>query len=140
VRPTVEEQLRGLRAVLESVVGPEVRAPYPTDVLATVVGALDRLGPDSATIPAALREESGAIDGLLERARPFVAGPSVAIGAVLAGPAPDWLDPPAARAHYERRRGLLADVVRDLGPAGVAAPEVWSAIVAHLRAHLAGPL
>jgi hypothetical protein len=139
VRPTVEEQLHGLRAVLESVVGPEVHSPYPTDVLATVLGALDRLAQDSAAVPAALRAESEAMDGVLAAARPVVATPA-AIDAALAGPAPDWLDPAAARAHYERRRGLLAPVVRELGPDGAAAPEVWSAIVALLRAHLAGPL
>jgi hypothetical protein len=145
VRPTVEEQLLGLRAVLQGVVAPEVRAPYPSDVLATVVGALERLGGDWATVPAALRSESGALDGLLadalDSARPVV-GPdtAAAIDAVRAQAGPDWLDPAAARAHYERRRGLLADVVRALAPDGAAAPALWSAVITHLRDHLAGPL
>src|SRR5581483_305862 len=43
VRPTPEEQLRGLREVLERVVAPELHAPYPADVLAAAVAALERL-------------------------------------------------------------------------------------------------
>jgi hypothetical protein len=133
VRPTVDEQLRGLRAVLEAVVSPEVRAPYPADVLATVVGALERLERDWSAVPAALRSESGELDRLLGEVRPAVAPPTAAaIDRALAAPAPDWLDPATARGHYETRRGLLADVVRELGPT--------PAIVAHLRRHLAGPL
>ena len=77
MRPTVEEQLLGLRAVLQGVVAPEVRAPYPTDVLATVVGALERLAGEWATIPAALRSESGALDILLGEAGEIV-GPDTA--------------------------------------------------------------
>jgi hypothetical protein len=141
VRPTVEEQLQGLRAVLEGVVAPEVDSPYPADVLATVVGALDRLATDWATVPAAFRAESAAIDGLLGRARSAVApATAAAIDAALAEPDPDWLDPAVARAHYERRRALLAEVVRTLGPDGAAAPELWAAVLAQLRDHLAGPL
>ena len=51
---------------------------------------------------------------------------------------PDWLDPDAARAHYETRRALLADVIRELGPD--PDPALWTRIIAHLREHLAGPL
>jgi hypothetical protein len=144
VRPTVDEQLRGLRAVLEGVVAPDVRAPYPTDVLATVLAALDRLEHDWSTVPAALRAESAELDALLAGAvapevRPLLAAPTAAaIDGALAAPNPDWLDPDAARAHYETRRGLLADVVRELGPD--ADPQLRARIVAHLRSHLRGPL
>lgn len=133
MRPTVDEQLRGLRAVLERVVAPDVRAPYPTEVLATVLAALDRLEQDWSTVPSALRTESADLDGLLADARTRVSPETAAaIDATLVVPAPDWLDPVAARAHYETRRALLADVVRETG----ATP----AVVAHLRSHLAGPL
>jgi AcrR family transcriptional regulator len=133
VRPTVDEQLRGVRAVLERVVAPDVRAPYPTDVLATVLAALERLEHDWSTVPAALRAESADLDALLAGTRAGVSPETAtAIDAALAGPTPDWLDPAAARAHYLIRRGLLADVVRETG----AGP----AIVAHLRTHVAGPL
>src|SRR6185295_14417743 len=108
VRPTVEEQLRGVRAVLERVVAPDVRAPYPTDVLATVLAALERLEQDWSTVPAALRSESADLDALLAEARTSVSPQTAAaIDAALIVPAPDWLDPAAARAHYETRRGPL---------------------------------
>ena len=140
MRPTIEEQLLGLRAVLERVVGPEVRSPYPSDVLATVVGALERLAGDWATVPAALRSESTALDGLLGDARAVATDAAAAIDAALAEPPPDWLDPVAARAHYKHRRDLLTTVVRVLAPDGAGAPDLWAAVIAHLRDHLAGPL
>ena len=40
----MEEELRGLRVALENVVAPEVGAPYPSDVLATVVGDREPAG------------------------------------------------------------------------------------------------
>jgi hypothetical protein len=148
VRPTIEEQLRGLRAVLEQVVAPEVGAPYPRDLLATVVAALERLEQQWGRELVAMRDESAALDALLADARRAVASVESGLGArldsaiaaALAQPEPDWLDPSAGRAHYEIRRGLLADVVRELDPASSPPDELRTRIVAHLRAHLAGPL
>jgi hypothetical protein len=137
----MEEELRGLRAALENVVAPEVGAPYPSDVLATVVGALERLERGWSMVPVALRAESTELDELLGAARAVVApATGASIATALAAPAPDWLDPAAARAHYVTRRALLAEVVRELGPGGGSAPELWARVVAHLRTHLAGPL
>ena len=137
----MEEELRGLRVALENVVAPEVRAPYPSDVLATVVAALERLERGWSTVPVALREESTELDELLAAAQAVVApGTGAAIADALAQPEPDWLDSAAARAHYVTRRALLVEVVRELGPDGGSAHELWARVVAHLRAHLAGPL
>ncbi|HZP28313.1 MAG TPA: hypothetical protein VFC99_05140 [Acidimicrobiia bacterium] len=141
MRPTPEEQLRGLREVLERVVAPELHAPYPADVLAAAVAALERLEQCWRTVPAALRDESAELDTLLRDARAAVdRGLADAIAEALAAPAPDWLDPAAAVEHHEARRALLAEVVRRLGPAGARAPELWARIVAHLRRHVGGPL
>ncbi len=144
MRPTIEEQLRGLRAVLEQVVAPEVDAPYPRDLLATVLGALERLEQQWGRELVAMRDESAALDGLLADARratpPPDTGLDAAIASALAESPPDWLDPAAARRHYETRRGLLAEVVRELDPASTPPDELGDRIVAHLRAHLTGPL
>jgi len=140
VRPTPDEQLRGLRAVLETTIAPEVTAPYPTDLLATVVAALERLEGEWGTVARAMRDESAALDGLLADARGVVDGAAADIERALASAPPDWLDRDAARAHYETRRAHLAAVVRELAPDGAAAPDLWAGIVAHLRMHLSGPL
>jgi hypothetical protein len=110
-------------------------------VLATVVAALERLERGWSTVPVALREESTGLDELLAAAQAVVApGTGAAIADALAQPEPDWLDSAAARAHYVTRRALLVEVVRELGPDGGSAHELWARVVAHLRAHLAGPL
>lgn len=139
MRPTVSEQLHGLRGVLQTAIAPEVTAPYPTDLLATVVGALERLEVEWATVLRAMRDECAALDPLLADARARVAGATASrIDAAGREAPPDWLDPDAARAHYETRRALLADVVRELGPD--TDPALRTRIIAHLRDHLAGPL
>jgi hypothetical protein len=140
VRPTIEEQLRGLRAVLEQVVAPEVGAPYPRDLLATVVGALERLEQQWGCELVAMRDETAALDALLADTRRAVPALDAAIAAALAEPPPDWLDPVAGRSHYETRRALLAEVVRAIDPASAPPDEIRARVVAHLRDHLAGPL
>ena len=118
-----------------------MRAPYPTDVLAHRASppsnASNRTG---RRFPPRLRDESADLDALLAGAvapevRPLLAAATAAaIDGALAGADPDWLDPAARARHYETRRGLLADVVRELGPD--ADPQLLARIVAHLRSHL----
>ena len=96
MRPTVGEQLRGLRLVLERTVAPEVTAPYPSDMLRVVIDALARLEDGWAAALPAMRDECREVAELLHEE----------------GPEPDWLDHDAALAHYESLRGRLAEVVR----------------------------
>jgi hypothetical protein len=51
MRPTITEQLDGLRRILAEVVAPEVTAPYPAEILGSVIGALDALSANWARIP-----------------------------------------------------------------------------------------
>lgn len=96
MRPTVGEQLRGVRLLLERTVVPEVTAPYPSDMLRVVIDTLARLEVDWSTVLPAMRDECRAVAALL--------GDD--------GPEPDWVDHDAAIARYEDLRGRLADLVR----------------------------
>ena len=139
MRPTVSEQLHGLRTVLETAIAPEVTAPYPADLLATVLAALERLESEWATVLRAQRDECAALDALLADAHERVGDATASrIDAAGREAPPDWLDPDATRTHYETRRALLADVVRELDPD--ADPSLRTRIIAHLREHLEGPL
>ena len=145
MRPSVTEQLRGMRLILENVVAPEVTAPYPRDMLAAVVDALGRLETSWHAHLPAMRDESVEIDRLLAAASAVPAAAADGFGArveaALAEPAVDPLDHDAALARYERRRGLLAELVARLPPPGVAAPDaavdaLAAQVHAHLRAHV----
>jgi hypothetical protein len=65
MRPTVTEQLDGLRRILVEVVAPEVTAPYPAEILGSVIGALEALSANWARIPDYLTWEIGSIQSIL---------------------------------------------------------------------------
>ncbi len=54
MRPSVTEQLEGLRRILEDVVAPELHDPYPRDILAGVCATLDSLAAGWQQVPAFL--------------------------------------------------------------------------------------
>src|SRR5258708_1545058 len=68
MRPTITEQLDGLRRILAEVVAPEVTAPYPAEILGSVIGALDALSANWSQIPDYLDWEIGAIQSILAAA------------------------------------------------------------------------
>jgi hypothetical protein len=68
MRPTITEQLDGLRRILAEVVVPEVTAPYPAEILGSVIGALDALRRNWASIPAYLEWEIRSIRTILAAA------------------------------------------------------------------------
>jgi hypothetical protein len=65
MRPTITEQLDGLRRILSEVIAPEVTAPYPSEILASVIGALDALRTNWASIPDYLEWEVRSIRAIL---------------------------------------------------------------------------
>jgi hypothetical protein len=65
MRPTITEQLDGLRRILSEVVAPEVTAPYPAEILGSVIGALEALSANWARIPDYLAWEIGSIQSIL---------------------------------------------------------------------------
>lgn len=96
MRPTVSEQLDGIRQVLAEVVAPEVRDPYPAAVLAGALATLELLAGAWADVPAFLRWDADATAGVL--ALVDVSVPS---------PPTDLLDLAALQAHHREVRGVL---------------------------------
>ena len=118
MRPTVEDQLRGIAAVLADVVGPQLDDAYAADVLAGAVATLGLLA-----------------DGL-GQAAPFWRWDAEESAAVLraAGvetPAPpaDLLDDDAMGAYHEGVRALLESSI----PAIRQDPEADRALVALMK-------
>ena len=73
MHPTVTEQLDGLRRILAEAVAPEIAAPYPAEILAGVIGALQALQSNLHAIPAFLRWDIETTAGVLDAARPLLA-------------------------------------------------------------------
>ncbi|MCU1373981.1 MAG: hypothetical protein JWO68_1267, partial [Actinomycetia bacterium] len=96
MRPDVTEQLTGIRQVLADVVAPHVTDPYPADVLAGVLAALDLLADAWAQVPKFLCWDSAATAHVL---------------ALVGQPVPpmpdDLFDLAAVQTHHREVRGLL---------------------------------
>jgi hypothetical protein len=96
MRPTVSEQLDGIRKVLADVVAPEITDPYPTAVLAGALATLELLAGAWADVPAFLRWDAEA---------------TAAVLALVGVPVPtmpaDALDLVALQAHHREVRGAL---------------------------------
>jgi hypothetical protein len=72
MRPTITEQLDGLRRILADVVAPEVTSPYPAEILGSVIGALDALQFNWHRIPVFLRWDIETTAGVLNAAKPLL--------------------------------------------------------------------
>jgi hypothetical protein len=70
VRPTVTEQLDGLRRILAETIAPEVASSYPAEILGGVIGALDALRANWHKIPAFLLWDIETTAGVLDAATP----------------------------------------------------------------------
>ena len=68
MRPTITDQLDGLRRILVEVIAPEVTAPYPAEILGSVIGALDALSANWSRIPDYLAWETESIQSILTAA------------------------------------------------------------------------
>jgi hypothetical protein len=119
MRPTVTEQLHGIRQVLADVVAPHVADPYPADVLAGALATLDLLAEAWAEVPSFLRWDAA------ETAR------VLGLAGIEAPPPPaDPLDVEALHAHADSVRGLLESRMATV----LADPDARDAAVAHVRA------
>jgi hypothetical protein len=76
VRPTVSEQLDGLRRILEEVVAPQLSDPYPVDILDGVCGTLAMLAAGWQQVPAFQRWDAEQTAQLLADVR-GVLGPAL---------------------------------------------------------------
>ena len=106
MRPTVTEQLDGLRRILAEAVAPEVTAPYPAEILGGVIGALDALSANWARIPDYLAWEIESTAGVLDAAILLDADLVAEIAAAKAGD--DLTDTwPSLEEQQVRMSGLL---------------------------------
>jgi hypothetical protein len=69
VRPTVSEQLDGLRRILDEVVAPQLSDPYPVDILDGVCGTLAMLAANWQQVPAFQRWDIECTTALLAEVR-----------------------------------------------------------------------
>ena len=72
MHPTITEQLDGLARILADAVAPEVMAPYPTEILGSVIGALNALQANWHAIPAFLRWDIKTTSEVLDAAKPLL--------------------------------------------------------------------
>jgi hypothetical protein len=106
MRPTVTEQLDGLRRILAETIAPEVTSPYPAEILGSVIGALDALQTNWHKIPAFLVWDTRTTAAVLDAARPLLdAGLVAEIAAAKA--ASDLADLAALESSQMRMRELL---------------------------------
>jgi hypothetical protein len=72
MHPTITEQLDGLRRILAEAIAPEVAAPYPAEILGSVIGTLDALQANLHAIPSFLQWDIDATAAVLDAARPLL--------------------------------------------------------------------
>jgi hypothetical protein len=68
MRPSVTEQLEGLRRILDEVVAPELNDPYPRDILAGVCATLESIAEGWQRVPAFLDWDARASAALVLQA------------------------------------------------------------------------
>jgi hypothetical protein len=146
MRPTVTEQLSGIRKILERLVAPEVTDEYVAAQLQTVLGALDGLAARWRTVLPALIIDIGELETLLHEALPQLRGDATGgpgseeselaegIERSLGAPAvpPSSFDEVHER-HVELR-ALLVRLIRFLDSS--AGDEASNALRGQIRAHL----
>jgi hypothetical protein len=110
VRPSVTEQLDGLRRILQEVVAPELKDPYPLDILTGVCATLETLATGWSEVPAFLRWDAAATSDILGQVveAGIVDDPDgTQLREALAAPAPDPADFAALEAHHHQLRAAL---------------------------------
>jgi hypothetical protein len=137
VRPTVSEQLAGVRRILAEVIAPEVTGAYPVDMLRGVLANLEMLERSWMQIGPFLVWDNAGTERVLEHAAAVVDDETAARvrAALVAAPTEAdaaGQDVDALEAHNTVLRGLLAEIVPQLAGGG----EPTAAAYAELRAHL----
>ncbi len=110
MHPTLTEQLGGLGRILAEAVAPDIAAPYPAEILGSVIGALNALRANLHAVPAFLRWDIETTAGVLDTARPLLGAGLVAeIDAAKTGG--DLTDLAALENTQVRMRGLLVQAM-----------------------------
>jgi hypothetical protein len=133
VRPTLSEQLRGLRHILDHVVTPEVHGDYATDTLAGVSRALEMLALRAGEVGPFLEWDNHETRELLRT----IATRGVALTQPIDPTTPIAAsDLDALDAENERLRGILAALIPSLAT-DADAHDLHTAVVGHLRERVA---
>jgi hypothetical protein len=128
MRPTVSEQLEGLRRILAEVVAPAVEDVYPADVLTGVMAALDALAAGWAEVPQFLAWDIHESTELLRAAGRHDAELAARVHALEAAAPNEAFEVHAWEDHHARVRTLLADVAPSMAGGPLA-----DRLTAHLR-------
>ena len=118
MRPTITEQLDGLRRILAETIAPEVTSPYPAEILGGVIGALDALRSNWHKIPAFLLWDIETTAWVLDTAKPLL-GDNLAAEIAVAKAGNDPTDLRALENKQMRMRELLVEAM----PAIIANPD-----------------
>ncbi|MEO5837317.1 MAG: hypothetical protein ABIQ73_29600 [Acidimicrobiales bacterium] len=133
MRPTLSEQLRGLRHILDHVVAPEVQGAYATDILLGVSRALEMLALRAGEVGPFLvwdNNETRELLRMIATSGAAVTEPIDPIEPIATG------DVDALDAENERLRGILAAVIPAIA-ADASTSELHGAVVVHLRERVA---
>jgi hypothetical protein len=130
MRPTVSEQLEGLRRILDDVVAPAVDGLYPADVLGGVLASLDAIAAGWAEVPSFLVWDAYESLELL-RAAANDADTLARVRALDAAAPSDALDLHAVEEHHARVRATLAAAAPSIAIGPLA-----DRLAAHLRARV----
>jgi hypothetical protein len=131
-RPTLSEQLTGLRHILEHAVAPDVQSEYAQETLLGVIRALEMLARRIGEVGPFLEWDNGETRALLRTiaARLPLDQPLEPDAPITPG------DLAALDAENERLRTMLATAIPALS-ADAGARDVHAAVVAHLRERIA---
>lgn len=134
MRPTISEQLAGVRRILAEVIAPEVTGAYPVDMLRGVLANLEMLEHSWTTVGPFLAWDNAGTERVLEHVAPLVdAASGDRIRAALVAAPKDNADVDALDAHNTALRELLAEAIPELAAGGERTADAYAEVRAHLR-------
>lgn len=134
MRPTVSEQLAGVRRILAEVIAPEVTGAYPVDMLRGVLANLQMLETSWTQIAPFLAWDNAGTERVLEHAAAVIDDETATrIRAALVAAPTDHTDVAALEDHNVVLRGLLAEIVPPLAGGGDHTADAYAELRAHLR-------
>jgi hypothetical protein len=132
MRPSVTEQLDGLRRILQEVVAPELKDPYPSDILAGVCSTLETLAAGWSEVPAYLRWDAEVTSQILIEVTTALGEAAPEVREAIEAARPDPTDFPALEAHHRQLRAALELAVPVIA-ARAELRETNTRLVAHFR-------
>jgi hypothetical protein len=134
VRPSISEQLAGLRRIIAEVIAPEVTGAYPEDMLRGVLANLEMLETSWSRVGPFLAWDNEGTERLLEAIAALMDPTLVQrIEATLVAAPHHPSDVDALDAHNTALRDVLADAVPVLAAGGDRTHDVYRAVRMHLR-------